>query len=350
MLKHECKIVAEIIFSLCLNDILEGTSNWFGIKLIKHFAGEVYMRLKRRISKLLLLIFIVSNVIANNLNFSIAATNKTNGIIASKRTTQESSDKVGQATLLNGEKAIIVKYKDSSKKAKEKIKDKLKKRKVKATKEIPNSNYGLLEFSDSENLAEVINEIGQDSNIESIQPNYELELFTNGQEIVSVQNTVYNSEIDIGTDINVQKAWETTKGSNVIVGVLDGDIDINNLELKNRIYQNLNEISGDGLDNDNNGYIDDVYGWDFVNNDNTVYDTSSETHGTEVSGIIAAEQNRRGVSGVAPNVKLLGLKVANGTKGRVWDAVKAIEYAEGLGANIINCSWGSIQPGFRSGY
>ena len=232
------------------------------------------------------------------------------------------------------EKSIIVKYKDDSKKNKEHIKTKLTKEKIKVTNEVSSNKYELLEFSDSENLSEVINVLGQDPNIEAIQPNYELELFSlEGAE---------HSEFVIGADINIENAWQMTKGSqDVIVGVLDGDIDINHTELINRLYQNPNEIANDGIDNDLNGYIDDVNGWDFANNDNSVYDSSDESHGTAVSGIIAAEENNVGLVGVAPNITLLPLKIANGTKGYVWDAIKAIEYAEMCGATIINCSWGT---------
>ena len=183
-------------------------------------------------------------------------------------------------------------------------------------------------------MAEVINVLGQDSNIEAIQPNYELDLF-------SVEDTE-TSEFVIGKDINIEDACQISKGSQeVIVAVADGDIDINHTELINRIFQNPNEIPNDGIDNDSNGYIDDVNGWDFANNDNTVYDSSDESHGTAVSGIIAAEENNVGLVGVAPNITLLPLKIANGTKGYVWDAIKAIEYAEMCGATIINCSWGT---------
>lgn len=278
------------------------------------------MNSKRKVARLVLGMFVAVNVILNNTGLGMAANQM-----------KPDTDRDYRAIR---EKSIIVKYKDDSKKNKENIKTKLKKEKIKITKEVSSTKYELLEFSESEDLAEVINVLGQDANIEAIQPNYELDLF-------SVEDTEA-SEFVIGKHINIEEAWQITKGSKeVIVGVLDGDVDINHTELINRLYQNFNEIANDGLDNDSNGYVDDVNGWDFANNDNTLYDSSEEAHGTAVCGIIAAEENNVGVVGVAPKITLLPLKIANGTKGYVWDAIKAIEYAEKCGASIINCSWGT---------
>ena len=111
---------------------------------------------------------------------------------------------------------------------------------------------------------------------------------------------------------------------------------------------------GKNYDNDGNGYIDDIHGWDFstyenpVNNgDNTVYDgtiidgKNVDSHGTHIAGIIAAGINGIGIQGVAPNVTILPIKFMNGDEGTVFNAIKAIEYAEMMGADIVNCSWGS---------
>ena len=278
------------------------------------------MNRKRRVARFVLAMFVGANVILNNAGLVMAANNMKPDMDIHYKHTRE--------------KSIIVKYKDDSKKIKEDTKAKLKKEKMKVTNEVSSTKYELLEFSESEDLAEVINVLGQDSNIEAIQPNYELDLFSVKDEEIS--------EFVIGKDINIENAWQITKGSQeVIVGVPDGDIDINHTELINRLYQNPNEIPDDGIDNDSNGYIDDVNGWDFANNDNSLCDSSEESHGTAVCGIIAAEENNVGVVGVAPNITLLPLKIANGKKGYVWDAIKAIEYAEKCGATIINCSWGT---------
>lgn len=136
--------------------------------------------------------------------------------------------------------------------------------------------------------------------------------------------------------------WDVTKGSeNVIVGVLDTGIDISHPELKDSIYVNQKEIPGNGVDDDQNGYIDDVNGWDFINSDNTVYDNSEEdSHGTHIAGIIAAKHDDQGVKGIAPGVKILPLKFLNSYDGFTSDAIEAIRYAKKMGVKVINCSFG----------
>jgi len=114
-----------------------------------------------------------------------------------------------------------------------------------------------------------------------------------------------------GIDIDILKAWQITKGSpNVVVGVLDTGIDINHNDLMRNIFINKLEIDNNGVDDDNNGYIDDLNGWDFANNDKTVFDDLYvDAHGTHIAGIIAAKSNNSiGISGVAPDAKILPLK------------------------------------------
>jgi subtilisin family serine protease len=145
------------------------------------------------------------------------------------------------------------------------------------------------------------------------------------------------------TDIDAPEAWETTQGSaNLIVAVVDSGTDINHPDLANRIYTNTKEVPNNGVDDDLNGFIDDVHGWDFYFNDRTVYDGYTDEHGTHVSGTIAAAANNaEGVAGVAPNVRILPLKFLGPTgKGPTSAAVQAIAYAKKMGAKVINASWG----------
>lgn len=142
-------------------------------------------------------------------------------------------------------------------------------------------------------------------------------------------------------DINAISAWEINNGdSSVMVGLLDSGVDISHVDLSANIYENQKETIN-GVDDDYNGFIDDVNGWDFYNNDNTIYDSKTEDiHGTQIAGVIAASENGKGIIGVAPNIKILPLKFMGNEGGSIIDAIRAIEYADGMGVKIINCSWG----------
>ena len=142
-------------------------------------------------------------------------------------------------------------------------------------------------------------------------------------------------------DIDAPEAWEITTGdTNILVGVLDSGIDYNHPDLAPNIWRNPNEIPGNGIDDDGNGYVDDVHGWDFVNDDNDPMDDNG--HGTHVAGIIGAVgDNGIGVAGVAWEVNLLGLKILNkNNRGSTSDVISAIEYATMMSVKITNNSYG----------
>ena len=98
-----------------------------------------------------------------------------------------------------------------------------------------------------------------------------------------------------------------------------------------------------GVDDDGNGYIDDVHGWDFCHDDNTVHDANDDFHGTHVAGTIAAKLDGVGVVGVAPGVRIMALKFINDSSACGCDsqAIEAIAYAKSFGVRIANASWGS---------
>ncbi len=143
-------------------------------------------------------------------------------------------------------------------------------------------------------------------------------------------------------DMNVPEAWQITTGSpNVVVAVIDDGVDFSHPDLAGRAWVNPGETPGDGIDNDGNGHVDDINGWDFCNDDATLHD-AGDFHGTHVAGSIAASGNGTGIAGVAPSVKIMALKFISDDPSCSTDfqAVQAIEYAHAKGARIVNVSWG----------
>ena len=117
---------------------------------------------------------------------------------------------------------------------------------------------------------------------------------------------------EIGSDISIEEAWAGGFGTEeIIVGVTDTGVDLSHPDLENNKWINSDEIPGNGVDDDQNGYIDDVHGWDFCKNDNLPEDRHS--HGTHVAGTIAAAiGNNTGIVGVAPRAKIMALRMLPG--------------------------------------
>ena len=154
-------------------------------------------------------------------------------------------------------------------------------------------------------------------------------------------------------DIDLPQAHAITTGSpSTVVAVIDDGVDFSHPDLAARAWTNPGEsgvvngvdLATDGIDNDHNGYIDDVHGWDFCNQDNTVHDVDHDFHGTHVAGTIAASLDGQGVVGVAPSVSIMALKfLDNDTSkgcGLTSQAIEAIAYAKSFGVVLSNSSWG----------
>ncbi len=165
------------------------------------------------------------------------------------------------------------------------------------------------------------------------------------------------------TKIQAPEAWDTTRGSpEVIIAVIDTGVDYTHPDLSDNIWINTAELNGArGADDDENGYVDDIYGWDFAGPEVTSAGDATEGkddedadpmdldgHGTYVAGIIAAVGNNGvGVSGVCWQAKLMVLKVQADQASQIeeWDVIEAIGYAILNGVHIVNCSFGGEAEG-----
>ena len=159
------------------------------------------------------------------------------------------------------------------------------------------------------------------------------------EELYGLNNTGQTGGIE-DADIDAPQAWDIQTGNDVVIGVIDSGVDYNHPDINDNMWTNPGETPDNGIDDDGNGFVDDFYGYDFVNEDGDPFDDNS--HGTHVSGTIAAEGNNdTGVTGVNWDAQIMGLKFLNaGGSGNTFDAIEAIEYSILNGAQLTNNSWG----------
>ncbi len=182
-----------------------------------------------------------------------------------------------------------------------------------------------------------------------VEPNYKLKLCfipndTRFDDLWGMNNTGQTGGT-VNADIDAPEAWDVNTGSsNVIVAVTDTGVDYIHPDLAANMWHNPGEIPGNGIDDDGDGYIDDVYGCDAGDNDGDPMDNSADAgHGTHVSGTIGAVgNNARGVTGVCWHVSIMAVKIAD-SAGDMWldTAIQGIQYAIDKGAKVMNASWGS---------
>ncbi len=190
--------------------------------------------------------------------------------------------------------------------------------------------------------------------IEYVEPNYIYHhhatsndpYYTNGS-LWGMYGASTSPANQFGSHAGVAWANNRTGSSTVVIGIIDEGVMHSHPDLNANIWRNPGEIAGNGKDDDGNGYIDDVYGWDFDKNDNTTYDGAQDDHGTHVAGTIGAVGgNGTGVAGVVWNVKMITAKFLGRNGGTTANAVKSVDYMTDLksrhGLRLVgtNNSWG----------
>jgi subtilisin family serine protease len=188
--------------------------------------------------------------------------------------------------------------------------------------------------------------------VSRVEPNYRVNAFAEPNDFLyrlgflwGIKNTGVLGGVS-GVDIDALAAWEISVGNpDLVVAVVDTGVYLNHPDLVSNIWRNPGEIANNGIDDDKNGFVDDVNGWDIVDNDSNPNDEMF--HGTHCAGIIAASlDNNRGLCGVAPRVKLLPLRVLNAKgEGDTVGLLKAVRYAidlrkRGENIRVISASLG----------
>jgi subtilisin family serine protease len=260
-----------------------------------------------------------------------------------------------------------------------------------------NSNWVHVNLSPAQQKQISIEDIRSNPEVLAVQPNYKLHLLENYQlkspalraqlaklvassnftpQAMPADNPPFPTSGSGGTgadpdfakqwgmnDIGLKKGLTAHRGEGVVVAVIDTGVDYTHEDLVDNMWHNKGEMGTDaqgrdkasnGIDDDGNGYIDDVMGWDFASNDNKPFDLAVDPiqilmgggnpgHGTHCAGNVAARgDNGKGVEGVAPNAQIMALRfLSEKGEGDTAGAIKAIDYAVANGAQVLSNSWGS---------
>lgn len=202
--------------------------------------------------------------------------------------------------------------------------------------------YGV--YGSEESCLRLTKIIQNDAIIEYLERNPNYKLFHTPNDLQTAQ---YNLKI-----IQAENAWDLAKGiASITVAVVDDAVETGHSDLKNAIWKNPGEIAGNGIDDDRNGYVDDVNGWDAADNDNNPNPPAVPgfDHGTHCAGIVGAETNNgSGIASIGYGVKLIPVKIAASSSGLLTGAAQGVEYAIIANANVISMSWGGT--GFSRTY
>ncbi len=225
---------------------------------------------------------------------------------------------------------------------------------ARVTDYIPELGLRQIKLAKATAVKDAITQIISSNLVEYAEPNYIYHAFVKPNDplysrLWGLENTGQDGGSS-GADITAASAWNITTGSqNVVIGIIDSGIDYKHEDLRNALYTNPGEDSwsnpddpttGNKVDDDANGYVDDWKGWNFVKESNDPYDDNS--HGTHCAGTIGAiGNNSAGVTGVCWRVRIVSMKFLDESgDGNVGNAARAIVYAANLGVKILNNSWG----------
>jgi subtilisin family serine protease len=180
--------------------------------------------------------------------------------------------------------------------------------------------------------------------VEFAEPNWVYEHQATANDPLFLNGGLWGMYGDLSSPANpygsqAAEAWAAghTGSAAVVIGVIDEGVQIGHPDLAPNIWVNPYEIAGNGVDDDANGYVDDVYGWDFQGNDNSVYDGTGDDHGTHVAGTIgAAGNNALGVVGVNWTTAMIVGKFLGPNGGSTADAIEAVDYFTALKTRAVN--------------
>jgi len=201
-------------------------------------------------------------------------------------------------------------------------------------------------------VEEALDRYNSDPNVEYAEPNYEVHVQAAPSDpsygnLWGLNNTGQSGGVP-GVDIDAQRAWDVTTGNqNSVVMVIDTGIDYNHPDLAPNLWVNPGEVPGNGIDDDGNGYVDDVYGINTITGSGNPMDDHG--HGTHTSGTIGAKGNNSiGIAGINWNVKLMTCKfIGSSGSGAAYDAIECLNYARmmkdrGVPIVVTSNSWGSL--------
>ena len=241
---------------------------------------------------------------------------------------------------------------DVKQKALDKVKGKSAEKILTKAMEKVGKKEGLTLVKVDQDVLQAVADLEKTEGVEFAEPNYIYHHAAVSTDSYFTDGSLWGMKAGFGS--NAEAAWAAnyTGAASVYVGVIDEGIQFDHPDLAGQVWTNPGDDTFDGVDNDNNGYVDDVHGWDFANNDATIYDGgpsgSLDDHGTHVSGTIGGKANNGvGVVGVNWNVTLISAKFLGASGGSLANAVKAVDYLTNLkkapkNLNIVasNNSWG----------